>query len=143
MSWWKVPDSADDVTGDGSVDAVDAALLGLAEARTRDGRALPSLPELLAALTGALAAQRELVNGLPEQPRVTTRDGIEEAVAVPADLADAVARAVAGIAEEFRNDRGRRPRPAEVLYTFTFALGGEPDSVLRGPFAQKIVLVLR
>jgi hypothetical protein len=140
MSWWKVPDSIDDLTGDGPADAVDEALLGLAEARERAGADKPSLPELLAALAAALSARRDRIDGLPARFRVSTRDGLEAAGAVPADLSDAVGRALDGIIAEFRQDWRRLPRPGEALYTFTFALGGQPESMLRGPLPKATLL---
>jgi hypothetical protein len=142
MSWWKVPDSIDDLTGDGPADAVDEALLGLAEARSRAGEDKPSLPDLLSALSAALSARRDHIDGLPARFRVSARDGTEAAGAVQADLGDAAGRALDGIIAEFRQDRKRLPRPREILYTFTFALGGQPESLLRGPLPKTIVLEL-
>jgi hypothetical protein len=142
MSWWNVPDSHGDVTGDAPADAVDGALLGLAEARAGAGASKPSLPELLCALERTLAERRDLFEGLPSDFRVATRDGVAAAGEAPADLVEAVGQALEGIAGVFRADWQRPPRPAEALYPFTFALGGQPESILRPPFPKPIVIVL-
>lgn len=143
MSWWNIPDSTSDVTGDGPADAVDEALLGLADARHASQTEKPTLPELLRAVTEALSSRRELVEDLPAAFRIVTRDGIEAANTAPPDLKDAVGRALEGIAAAFRSDQQRPPRPAEVLYAFTFALGGDPKNYLSGSFPNYVVLKLR
>lgn len=143
MSWWNIPDSIDDVTGDAPADAVDAALLGLAEARKRSGNENPSLPELLRALTDALSKRRDLVENLPAEFTVTTKEGVEAAAKAPDDLSRAVEQALEGIAGAYTSYYQRKPRPAEILYAFTFVLNSDLNSVLSGSFPTYVVIQLR
>jgi hypothetical protein len=135
MSWWNLPDIPDHVTGDGPADSVDQALLALPQK--------PSLAELLRGLELALVAKRAHLAELPDAVTLATCTGERAAPEAPAHLTAALECALEGIAEAFQRDQQRLPRLAEVLYTFTFALGGEPQTVLRPPFPKRIVLTAR
>lgn len=132
MSWWPLPDSEEDLTGDAPADWVSAAL-GPAVAQQK-----PRLEELAAALEQALRAHPEL---LGDPDRLQGRR-IEPQGEAPASLRRAVEDALARLHSEYQRVHGRAPRVAEVLYTFTFVLNGEPSAWLREPPPGDIVLRL-
>jgi hypothetical protein len=90
-----------------------------------------------------LAQHSDLVENPPASPHIVNRDGLPAADDAPEDLREAVHRAISGIVECFQEEEERLPRVAEVLYTFTFALGGAPHTVLRPPFPARIGVVMR
>jgi hypothetical protein len=135
MSWWDVPDTADDVTGDGPVDAVDEVLTSLQQK--------PSLAELMRALELAIKAKRDRIADVPATVAIGLKSGEPAANDAPPELVDALQRAVEGIADSFDHHLERKPRVVEVVYTFTFSLGGEPEGVLRPPYPEHIVLTIR
>jgi hypothetical protein len=124
VSWWPIPDSPGDVTGDAAVDAVDAALFALVCAR--EGAGKPSLGEIARALSDALAPARV---GLAEG---------ETADSAPEDVARAVQEALSGLTAAYERAFDRPPRLTETLYTFTFAFGGQPEAFVRGPLPAGI-----
>lgn len=141
MSWWPVPDSEHDLTGDGPADAIEGALLDLARSREAAGQPKPSLPELMRAIELAVGAHRDRIADAPETIHVSNRDGLRAEADAPRDLVDAVTAAVEGVAAKFERGQERLPRLAEVLYTFTFTLG-VPESILRPPIPDRIKLTL-
>ncbi len=143
MSWWPLPDDEDNVTGDGPADAVDGALLNLAESRKGKQEQLPTLEELLRAIELALSQQSAKVQDAPAALHISTRLGVNAAPDAPEDLIHAIKEAITGIAASFERDLSRLPRLVEVLYTFTFALGGEPETMLRQPLPRRIDLISR
>jgi hypothetical protein len=138
MSWWDIDD--DNVTGDGPADSMRAALSAVVEARTKDGRPLPTLPEVLGGFARALKTLEESSSGEDAQPPFHKISaylvGQPEPVRVTADadadpqLLDAFARAFAEIREQYRERWERAPRRPELLETLSFILGYRPDRFL-------------
>jgi hypothetical protein len=135
MSWWPVPDTPEDITGDSPTDAVDEALTSLQHK--------PSINELLRSLELAIESRRSRISDVPAKVSLGLRSGETPSPEAPPELTAALERAIEGIAESFATDFARLPRLLEVVYTFTFSLGGEPESVLRAPIPKRIDLTVR
>jgi hypothetical protein len=135
MSWWPLPDSEEDVTGDAPADWVSAALEPVVAQRK------PRLEELTAALEQVLRAHPEQLGdpGRLKGGQVVPRSGGGQA---PAPLVKAVEAALASLHSEYQRVHGRAPRVAEVLYTFTFVLDGEPAMWVQEPPPEGIALRL-
>ena len=135
MSWWPLPDSEEDVTGDAPADWVSAALGPVVAQRK------PRLEELTAALEQVLRAHAEQLEDpdrLKGQQVVPRSEGVEP----PAPLVQAVEAALASLHTEYQRVHGRAPRVAEVLYTFTFVLDAEPPMWVQAPPPEGVSLRL-
>jgi hypothetical protein len=115
VSWWPIPGTRDQYTGDPAADAIDRSLQGLAGQRVEK--------PTLAQVSGALGAE------LGERVHVR---GIEPARKVPDDVMKAIRSALRDLRSAYRDEFGRPPTTNEVLYTFTFSFGGMPDSLVSG-----------
>lgn len=139
MSWWPLPDSPDDVTGDAPADAVDGALLALVAARARAGLPKPTLAQIACALDAACRSAPGLfADAVQAEAKVVAVRDVDSATDAPADLRDAVAGALAGLAAAYWRAFERAPRLAEALYAFTFAFGGQPQTLASGPLPQRV-----
>jgi hypothetical protein len=148
MSWWEV--GRDDLIGDHTADIMAAALASMVEARVSQGRARPSLQELVDAaycsLEGTLQQRTDEradidLTGI----QLTLEDGaaiVARAGAVSADPAvttalDAAFTAMVRIYEERWQ---RKPRLQELLETLLFVLGGHPTQYVRDAAVQHAAL---
>jgi hypothetical protein len=144
MSWWPLPGAPESFMGDAAADAVDGPLLGLAAARDRAGQPKPSVAELARALQDALAVGHFAAAADGTAAAASAAGGMRRSDGMPAadraadDLVAAVAQALAGLRSAYGAAFDRPPRRAEVLYAFTFALGGRPELLVRPPIPQPI-----
>ena len=144
MGWWSTG-NGDDVTGDEPADIVTTTLHRIAESRRKRRRRKPSLPELLNAMAGPLG--REPESYLTHRKRfkikrlIATARGrtlrVEytsdlEAGGRPGELEPPIREALTAIATAYEQAVDRKPRLSEVLSSFEFVLGDEPEEYLSG-----------
>jgi hypothetical protein len=126
MSWWETGKERLTI-GDVPADKVTDGLKGIAAARKQDGKAEPTLQELLSSLGHVL---RQIDPQLPPIVAKTSSGAVAEASTRDAKLAEDLTAIVGAVTDAYVDELKRKPKAKEVLACFEFVLGFEPERYL-------------